>query len=151
MAGVVKFAMDELVAIVDKMRDRADTVPRAPLALIIADAIEEEIETEGHGDWAEFSPATIAMHPMTKKGKKISRSRAGGKLLQSTGKLANIQTKSSHKWVKAFSPAKKYAHYHVTGTRRFGRQYMPARDFLAVDLDAVIERIGVVFLEEMTR
>jgi hypothetical protein len=99
-------------------------------ALALQTAMDDVIDSEGaeseSGQWQPFNPNTFKRHP----------NRIGGKLLQSTGVLANIQTRVRPREAEAYSPAP-YAGYHVSGTK-----YMPKRDFTDVKWGLLLEVIG---------
>lgn len=131
----VHFDMHELEEVIRRLGEDIEQTALPIIGETLVTAIDELIQSEGatgtQGKWEPFSPATFDLHPR----------RRGGKLLQDTGLLANIQTKIGPDWVEVESPAP-YAKYHHTGTRKNARQNMrptPQRDFLAIDLDAALE------------
>jgi phage gpG-like protein len=100
---------------------------------ILLNAVDEVFQTKGYNRWPELSPSTLARHPR----------RQGGKLLQDTGLLSNIQTRSGALWAEAESPAA-YGIYHVTGTK-----HMPARDYLNVKEGEMLETMARVVLAQI--
>lgn len=131
----VHFDMHELEQVIHRLRENVEETALPIVGETLVTAIDELIQSEGatgtQGKWEPFSPTTFKLHPR----------RRGGKLLQDTGLLANMQTRIGPDWVEVESPAP-YAKYHHTGTRKNARPNMgplPQRDYLAVDLDAVLE------------
>ncbi len=132
------------------IRNIANRVPQVALPIIgetLSTAIDALIRSTGQtgtdGPWEPFSPVTFKIHPR----------REGGHLLQNTGELANMQIEEGSDWVEVGSPAP-YAGYHVTGTTKNalpGMGPMPARNFLAVDLDRVLEEAADQIVEEVAR
>lgn len=129
----VHFDMKDLQRVLGESIRHLKAIPMDVVAETLATAIDDEIQTEGRGRWADFSLATLKRHPK----------RSGGMLLQDTGLLANIQTREGNDWAEAISPAP-YAGWHVTGTKN-----MPARNFLDIRLDQVLEEIAEFIVDEM--
>lgn len=98
---------------------------------LVVSAVQDTIEAQGPG-WPPLAPATLA------------RRRGGGgsaKMLKDTGNLAGSITRAwSDREAEAYTDVP-YAGFHVTGTSR-----MPARDFTAVDIDALLEEAAVLLL-----
>lgn len=113
------------------------------LGEIVVTAIDDLIQSQGAGKWKAFSPATLQLHP----------ERRGGKLLQDTGLLANIQTSRGPGFVKLTSPAP-YAGFHITGTtqkniyRAYAPHTMPERDFMDIDYDKAFDELADMVLRE---
>lgn len=126
--------MGEVVKAVRDVESRAQGEPLQVYAEDIKAAVDDLIQAEGAIDgrekWESLSPATLHLYPK----------RVGGKILQSSGLLANIQTAVGQDWFGVRSPAP-YAGFHVTGTRRYGRAYMPKRDFLDVDMGELLDQL----------
>lgn len=125
--------MSELQGELSKIGDRVD-LALPIIGEVLVTAIDELIQSEGaagtEGEWEPFSPVTFKIHPR----------REGGKLLQDTGELANMQTEIGPDFVEVFSPAP-YAGYQMDGVDpnpipEFGP--IPARDPFAIDLDDVL-------------
>jgi len=135
---------EQIQRTLEVMSRRSMQIPLTELAEELKVGVDDVIQSEGRdgsdGVWEEMSFVTPLIHPR----------REGGALLQATGILANLQTQTGSDWVEVSSPAK-YAGYHITGTRRFGRRYMPKRDFMAIDVDKVLDAMGDLALEEIRR
>jgi len=104
----------------------------AGTALITAtdDLIQSEGAKGTDGPWDPFSPETLRRHPR----------RVGGKLLQDTGLLANIQTtQRGPESVTIASPAP-YAGNHLD-----------TRDFFALKFGDVLDDLGNTSLQEIDR
>lgn len=129
------FDMSELCEAVQRMEERARQVPMAVVAAPFVTAIDDEIQSEGRGRWPGFAEATLRMHPHRK----------GGKLLQDTGRLANIQVYDMTAVGSAviFSPAE-YAWKHADGYKR-----IPKRDFLDIDMDDTLEKACNAVVQEI--
>jgi hypothetical protein len=117
------------------LRDR--NVDMSIAAEALRSAMSDLIRSEGalgtEGLWRPLSPSTLRAHP----------NRIGGRLLQDTGLLANIQTRVSPRSAEAYSPAP-YGGYHVTGTRK-----MPRRDFTAVRWGPLLDDIADSIMVEV--
>lgn len=130
---------------IEHLEREAKDVDLEVLAAGIVSAIDDLIDSGGRGRWPGLSPTTIKLHPR----------RAGGKLLQDTGQLAAIQTDTGPDWARIMSPAP-YAGFHLEpGTDQdniyhaFAPHHMPARDFLAIDLPAVLEETAALLVQEV--
>lgn len=99
-------------AIGDLLTQLSDWTPgfKAIIDEVLEPAVKEQFETQGHGEWAELSPATLAR-------------KSSGMILVDTGRLESSFTKSgvdhveqitrsSIKWGSAVP----YALFHQTGT-----------------------------------
>lgn len=125
---VVEFRTEKLDATIMAMSRRSQNLPMDLMGQLISDAIDDVIQTEGkagtQGAWDPFAESTL-------------RTRAGGKLLQDTGRLANIQVEETGDYeVFVGSPAP-YAHHHLVKS-----QFSPERDFLAIDFDDVLDEVA---------
>lgn len=133
----VKFETKRLQAMIRAYGERAQNPPMRLVGEIIAAEVDDVIQSEGEagtkGKWEGFSQKTLELHPR----------RVGGMLLQDTGLLANLQTRSNAVEAEVASPAP-YATFHVTGTKN-----MPARNFLAIDFDRVMEQIVVAWVNDI--
>jgi hypothetical protein len=117
---------------------RTESVPMSVIAEGLITAIDDLIQSEGNGDWPDLLPSTLKRHPR----------RRGGQLLQDTGLLAQIQQSPDSPgpdWVEVRSPAP-YAIYHTSDEPR---KIIPLRDFLAIDMPAVLDNIGEELLREI--
>ncbi len=127
----------DLERVVDSVGWRVKDIPMSLLGEGMITAIDELIQSEGDGKWTPFAASTLLRHPR----------RAGGLLLQNTGLLANLQMETGPDWVEVESPAP-YSYWHTVGTKR---TKMPARDFLAVDMGAVLEELADLVADEVSR
>lgn len=117
---------------------RLDGLDMSILSEGLITAIDDEIQTEGHGDWEDFAESTLKRHPR----------RRGGQLLQDTGLLAQIQESPGSPgpdWVEVESPAP-YAIFHVS---QDPREIIPLRDFLDIDMETVLDGLGDDVLSEV--
>ena len=145
MASVdVQFDMTEVNAILKKMGSRPRQIPMSLLGEGLVEAIDDLIESEGDGQWDPLSATTLKLHPR----------RQGGKLLQDTGLLSNIQQmRTGADFVEVGSPAP-YAFFHVSGAQQdniyltFAPHELPKRDFLAIDIQKVLEETGELVIQE---
>lgn len=139
MPGVVDvdFEVKELEAGLEVIVRRKQNVSSDTLAQGMISAIDDLIQSEGDGKWEEMSDVTVEIHPH----------REGGSLLDDTGLLAQIQDESGPDWVEVYSPAP-YAKFHVS---KKPRKLIPLRDFLAIDLGAVLEETGDDVMQEILR
>ena len=139
--AVVEFKVEKLQARIKAMGARSKNLPMDLLGQIMADAIDDVIDSEGKaGTQGKWDPFVWERET----GRRPDPRRVGGKLLQDIGLLANIQVDAGQNEVLVGSPAP-YAHFHlVEGPNR------PVRDFLAIDFDAVLEEISDVVTREIT-
>ena len=135
------FDTSELEAVIHKFDDRVRAIPMSLLAAPFVTAVDDEIQTEGRGQWPPFSPVTFKIHPH----------RQGGKLLQDKGILANIQvdTDESAGTAVIFSPAS-YAWKHADGYKS-GNERIPQRDYLNIPMDSTTEQAAVLVVQEIVR
>jgi len=118
--------------------ERLNGVPFDFIVEGLVTAIDDLIQNEGNGEWPPLLPSTLKRHPR----------RRGGQLLQDTGLLAQIQESPGGRgkdWVEVQSPAP-YSIFHVSEAPR---KIIPLRDFLAIDIDAVLENLGEELLAEV--
>jgi phage gpG-like protein len=115
--------MSDVIRELNDMGHDIETFPMELLAEGLIGAVDDLINSEGNHEWEPLSPNTLKRRPR----------RRGGQLLLDRGLLANIQPAHGPDWAEAASPAP-YAGWHITGTK-----YLPARDWTAIDLDAVME------------
>lgn len=142
----VKFDMGQLEALLGRYARNAKQVKNFLdiAGSDVATAIDDLIQSEGDGQWDPLSVVTEKLHPR----------RVGGKLLQGpTGQLANMQIEPGGNYVDIISPAP-YGIYHHTGTEKVrgwvhSDKGMPARDFLAIDLGATLDKSGEAILAEI--
>ena len=146
MAAVsVLFDTQEITRELKRLGAKIQNVPMSIISEALIAAIDDEIQSEGRGRWPVFSPVTLKLHPR----------REGGRLLQDTGLLANMQSTEGSNWVKVKSPAR-YSGFHVTGTtqrniyRILAPHTMPKRDFLDIDLPRVLGEAVESILTEVT-
>ncbi|MCP4674351.1 MAG: hypothetical protein GY854_02300 [Deltaproteobacteria bacterium] len=137
----------EIERAIGEIGNRVSQVALPIIGATLSTAIDELIQSEGKagtdGPWDPFSPTTYKLHPR----------RSGGKLLQDTGLLASMQIEEGPDWVEVGSHAP-YAGYHVKGTTKNaipGMGPMPARNYLAVDLDRVLEDAVDQIVEEAVK
>ena len=140
MAGDVRaiFVTTHLEETLKAYVRRLDGVPMEVLAEGLITAIDDEIQSEGQGEWPDFAESTLRRHPKRK----------GGQLLQDTGQLANIQQMPGSPgpdFVEVGSPAP-YAIYHTSPKPR---KQIPLRDFLDIDMPAVLDGIADDILREI--
>jgi phage gpG-like protein len=111
------------------------------MAAALAAEVEEVFETEGYGEWDPFW--WQARGEPKPKGR-----RWGGepKLLQDTGNLVGSITPAwDDNTIEAYTNVR-YAKFHVTGTK-----YMPARNFMAIDLAAFEQDVADMILLRLDR
>jgi hypothetical protein len=140
MAGDVRavFVTTHLEETLKAYVRRLDGIPIEVLADGLITAIDDEIQSEGQGEWPDFADSTLKRHP----------ERKGGQLLQDTGQLANIQHMPGSPgpdFVEVGSPAP-YAIYHTSPKPR---KQIPLRDFLDIDMPAVLDGIADDILREI--
>lgn len=133
----VKFDMSELEAVLNKYAVRDRNIDMVVAAEALRIAMNDVITSEGvkgeQGRWKGFKESTLRRHPR----------RIGGKLLQDSGFLANIQTRVKPRLAEAYSPAP-YAKHHITGTRHMAR-----RDPTAVRWGPLLDDIANSILMEV--
>ena len=136
----------QLERLVKKYGDSARQISPSIIGTGLLRAIDDEFQSEGGGNWQGFSSVTTRIH-----------NRGGGRLLQDTGQLANIQVmQEGPNFVQVGSPAP-YAGVHITGTtqtnvfNRYNTDRMPLakRDFLAIDLGHVLEEAADAIAAEI--
>ena len=134
----VEFHVDPIEHVLVGMAQNSANINTQFIALELQTQIDDVIRSAGRdgseGGWKRRKSSTIKRM----QGKK-------GKPLQRTGLLANIQTQHGPNFALAYSPAP-YAKWHITGTK-----HMPRRNFLAVDLDKVLDAISDEFLAEIVK
>ncbi len=148
MAAVdVHCDLSELARAVEDIASHAQEVALPIVGETISSAIDALIRSTGRtgtdGPWEPFSPVTFKIHPR----------REGGHLLQNTGELANMQTEVGPDWVEVGSPAP-YAQYQREGVDPNPLPNLgpiPARDFLAIDLERALDEAAESILEAVTR
>ena len=125
----------DLGRIFSELNARAQSIPMAMVAAPFVTAIDDEIQSQGKGKWPPFADATLRMHPRRK----------GGKLLQDTGQLAQMQVDEQDAIQTAFvfSPAD-YAWKHANGYKR-----IPKRDYLDIDMDGTAEIACMAIVQEI--
>lgn len=104
------------------------------VAEILRALIDDKFESEGPG-WEKLSDATL-----------IRRRGTGSRILQDSGHLAGSFTSYAGPDFAKVVTNVEYAGFHVVGTEN-----MPARDFLAIDEEAALEKIANLVLESITR
>lgn len=126
----------------DRRLQSAD--PEGIIADTIVASIDDLIASEGNGSWPPFSPVTLKVHPK----------RRGGKLLQDTGQLAQMQPESAPGLATVTSPAP-YAFYHQEETNVRGlvnsSRKKPIRDPMGIDLMETLEEACVLIVQEIVR
>ncbi|MEA3225130.1 MAG: hypothetical protein U9Q07_04205 [Planctomycetota bacterium] len=137
----VTFDTRELEAIFRELVENAKNIPMVLVAAPFVTAVDDEINSEGQGRWPPFSEVTFRFHPH----------RRGGKLLRDTNVLSNIQVDNQQSIGKAkiFSPAK-YAYKHANGYRK-GKERIPKRDFLDINMEATTEKACIAVVQEIVR
>lgn len=137
MAFHVRIDASELDRLIGGYISRQRNYPMSFIAQAMATEVDAVIDSQGRkgadGRWKPFSEATLRRHPR----------RRGGRLLQDTGVLANIQMSSGADWAEVWSPAA-YAKFHVTGTKK-----MPKRNPLAIDWKRLLQQASEDLLEEI--
>lgn len=123
---------DVLADLGDSANRLGDLTPT--IAEMLVAAVQDVFDAEGPG-WAPLAPSTLA-------GRRGGG--AGAKILQDTGVLVNSVSGDSGPDFAEAGSAVPYGAFHVTGTRR-----MPARDWLAVDLDALSDEVAELILAEV--
>lgn len=145
----VHFDMRELESAIGSIYEQVQDVALPIIGETVSAAVDELIQSEGatgtQGPWKPFSPNTFKpdIHPR----------RRGGKLLQDTGLLADIQTEIGYEVVDVLSPAP-YGVYQKEGVNPNpwpGFDPIPSRDYLAIDLEKVLEEAAESILEEALR
>lgn len=141
----VHFDVTELERELRKLGQDVENIPLSIITEGLITAIDDEIQSEGQGQWPALSDVTLALHPK----------RIGGRLLQDLGELANLQATEGPDWVEVASPAP-YASFHVTGTEQmnifqtYAPHKMPARNFLDIDIERVLNEAAEAILLEVT-
>jgi hypothetical protein len=141
MAGDVRaiFVTTHLEETLKAYVRRVDGVPMEVLADGLITAIDDEFQSEGKGEWPDFAESTLKRHP----------ERKGGQLLHAdSGELSNIQQMPGSpgpNFVEVGSPAK-YSIYHTSPKPR---KQIPLRDFLDIDMPAVLDGIADDILREI--
>lgn len=134
----VRVDVTQVDAVLRGYVSRSKNIDQSFIAQVLTTAVDDVIQSEGRagdeGPWKPMQPATWHWNPRRK----------GGRLLQATGLLANMQDVSGDGFAKIKSPAP-YAHWHVTGTK-----HMAKRNFLAIDLGKASEEIGEYLTAEIT-
>ena len=134
MAGVdVQIDASQLVQQLEEFITDVKGFPMEIIGETFIAAIDDFLASEGEGGWDDFSEATLRRNPK----------RAGGKLLQDTGLLAQIQSETGSDYWQGESPAP-YAKWHVNGTKN-----MPQRDFLDINTEETLDEVIVHFMEEV--
>lgn len=141
MAGSIAhpiFVTTELEGVLTGYVRRSRNLSMDSIAEGMITAVDDLIQNEGNGTWADLKPSTLKRHPR----------RIGGSLLQDSGELAEIQQSPDSPgpdWVQIESPAP-YGWYHVEGTK-----HMDARNYLAIDLGRVLEQAAEEIAVEVSR
>jgi len=123
--GDVTIDVSEVIGEINRLQARGKSIPMAMVAAPFVTAIDDEIQSEGRGRWPGFSDNTFKWHP----------ERRGGKLLQDTGRLANMQVRENNAAEEAiiFSPSNK-AGIHVNGATKKNGVKIPRRDPFDIDI-----------------
>jgi hypothetical protein len=129
---IVHFDLSGLVSVFDDMADSIESYPMALIATDMVGSVDELIDSQGNGEWDPLKDSTIRRHPR----------RAGGRLLQDIGLLANMQPSDGPDWAEVASPAP-YSGYHVTGTRN-----MAKRDWTDINMDLLLDNILDSIMED---
>lgn len=139
MTDHVKFEMQWAIRKeLNKIVSRLDNFDMNVVGSIIQERVDTVLDSQGakgvDGKWQPFSNITLEMKPYRK----------GGKLLQDIGRLRYWHNKKGINKVTVLSPAK-YAKFHVTGVPK---RDLPKRDPFAINMDEMIEAVGIVLLKE---
>ena len=129
----VKVDTSDLANAIKSYETKARSIPLSLLAIPVLTRVDDLIQSEGEGRWPGFRPSTLRRHP----------NRVGGKLLQSSGALAAMQTEFSSDEAVIFSPAA-YGPFHADGTRK-----MQKRDYTDIDMDSTLVEIAVAIAQEL--
>lgn len=136
----VEFDVSEVLRAIDRLGQRNKNLPMDLIGQMLVSEVDDVFQSQGSagsaGPWQPMSPNTVARHPR----------RAGGMLLQDSGRTANIQVGSFDEHsVTVFSPTSQ-AKFHLSGT-----EFMPQRDFFALRFNDVLDALGDVVLQEFQR
>lgn len=136
--SAVTFDMGGMYDALGRMEKRERSIPMDHFATYLMSAVDDVIQSEGKagsdGAWAPFSPRTFKIHPR----------RIGGKLLQDTGALANVQVIDVQAQSVTVASIPFYAKFHQTGTK-----WMPKRDPFAVNFPKLLEEIAEDLLQQV--
>lgn len=129
-----------VIQILERAGAQVRSVNMSVVAQALSANIQDILDSEGVKSkkaqkWDPLKDSTLKRHPQ----------RAGRELLQASGLLASIQTRTSQQTVVASSPAP-YAGFHIDGTVS-----MVARDFMDIDDARLLEEIGDDVLMEWQR
>lgn len=136
----VEFDVSDVLRATNRYGARNKNLPMDQLGQLLSSEADDVFQSQGasgsKGAWQPMSPNTVKRHPR----------RAGGMLLQDTGRTANIQIGSfDQNSVTVFSPTSQ-ATFHLSGT-----EFMPERDFFALRFPEVLDALGDVVLQEFQR
>lgn len=137
MDELVEIDVRELQALINEFERRGKSFSRITptVASILTTAVEDEFNTEGHGQWPPLSAATVA-----------KRRGTTAMILQDTGNLAgSMRPDHGSDWGAAATDVP-YAIFHVSSAPR---SKIPLRDFLAVDTPDVLDEIGDLLAYEL--
>lgn len=149
MADIVSVNVDtrKLQKVLADFGARADAVNiEGIVGEVVLTAMDDLVDSNGDGQWADFSPATFEMHPR----------RVGGELLRDTGQLVAFQILTTPGRATVRSPAP-YAEYHQKGTKKLrgwvssDDHGIPKRDFTAIDMKATLDEACATIVSEIAR
>jgi phage gpG-like protein len=136
----VRLDPDDLVMRIERMGGNSKMLPMDAFAALVVAEIDDVFQSEGvegtEGKWDPLSLETLRRHPR----------RRGGKILQDTGAMANVQVKEAGDMRVVIASPTGYAQHHITGTRN-----MPKRDFFALNFEELLEELGILALQEMEK
>lgn len=100
----------------------------------LANAIDENFATAGHGTWAPLSPKTV----LKKKKNKNKILIESGRLRRSAAALGRWHVDNNEAVFSNLPGSVEYGYLHITGTNK-----MPSRNWLDVDGDSLVDEIGI--------
>jgi phage gpG-like protein len=124
------------------LEDRAVNLKEVNRLLVAAmiERIDDNFETEGHGEWRKLADSTLERRRGEGKDAKI---------LQDTGRLAaSINQGNSevgNDFAEVFTNVS-YAKYHVSSAPR---TKIPLRDFLDIHMDSFLEEASGILVEQL--
>lgn len=130
--------VDVIRALEDRGRSVSELTPTLAEMLVssVFDVFEAEGAVGGQARWADLAESTLRQR----------RGSGSVKILQDTAALVNSIEPGSSDTVAQAGSTSPYGGFHITGTR-----YMPKRDWLAIDFEALGSEISEFVLGELVR
>lgn len=136
--GTVEVDVRDLLRSLDDYEARVKNLPMDVYAMLLVSKVDEMFQTEGasgtDGPWQPLSASTLRRHPR----------RRGGQLLQDSGATAASVGAEEQGHVISLYAGTAQTRFHIQGT-----EFMPRRDFFALNFPLVLEELASLVAQEL--